>query len=418
MDAQTRIKNTRALMLVKHPFFASIMCAMPMEVTESVPTAWTNMKMIKINPNFVDTITDKVLLFVEAHEVMHVALEHGVRLQGRDMQLWNIACDYSINMTLHDCGFEIWDQCLFDERFRNDEGFPMSADTIYNILLKEQKEQQQQQGDGQGQGSSGDQDGQAGGSAGGQMPPPPPGAGQGQGQGKPGVGQPGGAHYSPMLGDLEQPDITGDPVAEEALRRDIQQRVAQAANVARMCGNMSGALERFVQQVLEPKVPWQEMLRNFMVQATNPDQETWQRRNRRYPIYLPSRKSETMGPVIFIDDTSGSIGDEEIMQYNGEQADVAETVNPESIRIIYCDSRVKGEQFFERGEFDVSELKPIGGGGTDMRVALDYADQYDPAVVVLLTDGYTPWPKEPPDWPLIVCCTTEAECPVGEVVRI
>ena len=66
----------------------------------------------------------------------------------------------------------------------------------------------------------------------------------------------------------------------------------------------------------------------------------------------------------------------------------------------------------------VIKLEPKGGGGTDMRVPLKYAEQFDPKVVVLFTDGYTPWPKEEPPYPLIVCCTTNVEVPVGQVIRI
>jgi hypothetical protein len=38
--------------------------------------------------------------------------------------------------------------------------------------------------------------------------------------------------------------------------------------------------------------------------------------------------------------------------------------------------------------------------------------------VVLFTDGYTPWPEVEPDYPLIVCCTTDAPVPVGMDIRI
>ena len=33
-------------------------------------------------------------------------------------------------------------------------------------------------------------------------------------------------------------------------------------------------------------------------------------------------------------------------------------------------------------------------------------------------EGYTPWPDVEPDYPLIVCCTTNADVPVGLDVRI
>jgi predicted metal-dependent peptidase len=386
-QALERIKRSRAKMLVKHPFFASLMMSMRMVYTDEIPTAATDMKRLYINPAFVDGIDDDVLLFVIAHEIMHTALEHGMRRRDREPMLWNIAADFSINLTLKDCGFKIWDQALNDDKYRNDDKLPMAADYVYNLLKQERDKQPQPQ--------------------------------QGQpGSGPPGMGEPGGQYYSPMLGDLKEPEDLGDPVSEDALRRDIQQRVAQAANVARMMGNLSAGLERFVQEVLDPKVPWQERLRHLMQRFT-PDEENWARRNRRFNIYLPSRHSERMGEIVFIDDTSGSISNEEIKQYNGEQASVAESCNPESIRIVYCDAKVKGEQVFEDGAFDVSELEPKGGGGTDMRVALEYVEQYDPEIVVLLTDGFTPWPTDEPLFPLIICCTTETTVPAwADVVRI
>jgi predicted metal-dependent peptidase len=365
---------------------------MPMVLTDDIPTAATDMKTLYINPAFIDTIDDKTLLFVLAHEIMHTALQHGLRKQARHHMLWNIACDYSINLTLKDSKFAVWDQALCDEKYRLPSdpktsshvgGLPMSADSIYNLLKKEIEEQKKQGG--------------------------------GQGQGQPGAGEPGGEHHSPMLGDLKQPDVAGDPVAEDRLRKDIQQRVAQAATVARMTGNMSGALERFVNQVLDPKVPWFDMLRHYMTDSA-PDDENWSYRNRRFQqIYLPSDHSERLGEFIAIGDTSGSISNEEMCKYVAEFVAVAEDCKPERIRLVWADTKVAGEQLFNEGDLIAAE--PKGGGGTDMRVPLKHVEQYDPKFVVLFTDGYTPWPDHV-SYPLIVCCTTEHDCPIGEVIRI
>lgn len=395
----TRLQKARSLMLIKHPFFASLMLSMPLIETTEVPTAATDMKSLFINPDFVESIDDKMLLFVLAHEIMHTALMHGLRKQVRDHMLWNIACDYSINLTLKDSGFAVWEQALCDEKYRlpvdpakkgSGVGLPMSADSIYNQIRQEQQEKKQQGGQGQ---------------------PQPGQPGQQQG----GVGEPGGDHHSPMLGDLKEPEVAGDPLAEDRLRKDIQQRVAQAATVARMTDNLPGALERFVGEVLDPKVPWFDMLRHYMTEFT-PDDEDWNRRNRRFQgVYLPSDHSERMGEYIAIGDTSGSIGNDEMGQYVAEFLAVAEDVKPERIRLVWADTKVAGEQLFEEGEPIVAE--PKGGGGTDMRVPLKHVEQYEPQVVVLFTDGYTPWPDYV-DYPLIVCCTTDHHVPIGEVVRI
>jgi predicted metal-dependent peptidase len=382
----TRLKKARAKMLIKHPFFATLMMSMPMVETTEIPTAATDMKSLFVNPEFIETLTDDVILFVLGHEIMHTALEHGLRRQTRDPMRWNIAADYSINMTLKDCGFTVWDQALHDEKYRDPTSkLPMSADHIYNLLTKEQ-----------------DQDG------GGKGP-------QGQ-PGQPGQGQPGGKHHSPMLGDLKDPGTGNDPAAEERIRKDIQQRVAQAATIARMTGNMSGGLERFVQGILDPKVPWQEMLRHYMHKVKQ-DEENWSRRNRRFAdFFLPARHNERMGEIVLIGDTSGSIGNDELKQYMTEAAAIVEAVKPERVRILWADTKVAGEQLFEDGEEIVP--KPKGGGGTDMRVPLSHAETFEPEVVVLFTDGYTPWPAAETPYPLIVCCTTSAKVPVGQEVRI
>lgn len=414
--ARERVMKARAKMLIKYPFFSVLMMSMEMVFTDTLPggapmpTLATDMKTIFVNEDFVQSIDDDVLMFGLAHEIDHAAKKHCLRRGHRDPMEWNVACDYSNNLFLKDCGFKIWDQALLDERFRDESGFAMSADRIYNILKKEQQDEQQQERGGGGAGGSQDDDDQqqqASGSGQSQGPPS---------SGPPKIGAPGTEHHSPMLGDIQEPDEVHDPVQCDKLERDIQNKVAQAATVAKMMGDMPGALARFVDQILAPQVPWFEKLRHLMTEM-KPDDEDWSRRNRRCrSAYLPSDYSEHMGEIGIINDTSMSIGDEELIKFNSEAYSVFEDLKPERVRIMWADTRVAGEQLFEPG--DVFDPKPVGGGGTDMRVPLKEMEQYEPTAVLLFTDGHTPWPKEEPPYPLIVVCTTEVKCPVGDVIRI
>lgn len=368
-----RMQKARARMLLKHPFFATLLVSTPWVMTTDVETAATDMTTLYFNPDFMESLSDEHILFVMAHEVMHMALEHGLRQQARDGRAWNIACDYALNLVLKESGFDIWPQALCSDAFKG-----MSADQIYDLLKKQ--------------------------------------SGKGGGQGQPGRANMPGNHNSPMLGDLKDPPNAGDPAAQAKAERQIRQKVAAAAQQARLAGKLSGALERLVGDILDPKVPWVDLLRDYMTRITK-DDEQWTKRNRRFQhVYLPARHSEKMGEIIMIGDTSGSISNDELSKYMAEAGSIAEDVHPERIRIVWCDAAVKGEQVFEEG--DVIVAKPKGGGGTDMRKALDHIEQYEPEIVVLFTDGYTPWPQVDPPYPLIVCCTTDVQVPVGIDVRI
>lgn len=372
--AQRMYQKIRPRMLISHPFFASLLMGMPMVETKDIPTLATDMKRIFFNPDFIDGLTDDQALTGLAHEVLHPAFENGFRLNGRNRLLWNMACDYVNNLVLVDAGFAPIQGWLCDDKYKG-----WSADQVYEDLQKQAAKCRKKGG-----------------------------------SGKPGddPGMPGGG---PMEGDLLEPDVLS-PAEQAKVERAIRQQVAQAANIARLAGKLPGELERLVGELLDPKVAWQVLLRDYMLRVTKSD-ETWSRRNRRFAnTYLPTRYSEKMGPIVMIMDTSGSIGNDELTQYASETAAIAEDVKPESIRIVWADTKVAGEQLFEEGEPIIPV--PKGGGGTDMTVPLKHVEQYDPEVVILFTDCYTPWPESEPPYPLIVCATTNADCPIGQVVRI
>ena len=104
------------------------------------------------------------------------------------------------------------------------------------------------------------------------------------------------------------------------------------------------------------------------------------------------------------------IGDKIFAQLAQEINHCNEYVKPERTRVIWADyASFTAEQTFEPG--DEVKLEPQGGGGTDMRLPLKYAEKYEPCCVILVTDTETPWPDKPTPYPLIVCSTTKGEGP-------
>jgi predicted metal-dependent peptidase len=397
-----RIAKLRSRLLLKAPFFGSLLMAYPLVETPSIPTAATDMQRIYYNPDFFETLTDGQVIFVLAHEVMHIAFKHGLRVQSRDRMVWNWACDYAINWILHELKFELTQGGLLDQHYAD-----MSSEHIYDLLV--------QDGDGEQSGSAGggddsDQTGGAGGDD----------DGEDDGDGdddQSGGGAPlRGAETAGGMGRDLLPTDHMSPDEKAAAEQQATRHVAQAAQMARMAGKLPAALDRAVTGILHPDAPIEEVLRQYMMQHDT-DDEDWGRRNRRFSdVYLPARHNDAMGEVVVIGDTSGSVTDTEINQIAGMVHRIAENMRPERVRMVWADATVAGEQVFERGE--PLDFQPAGGGGTDMRVPLTHVEQYDPVVVVLVTDGCTPWPQHEPPYPLIVCCTEAIDIPIGEVIRI
>jgi predicted metal-dependent peptidase len=364
------ISKAKARLMLSHPFFATLAMRTPLTIVEGgEDRAWTDGTGIFIRADMADTCTPDQIKTVFCHELSHMSLFHITRMGSRDQDLFNQAADHAINLMLKELDLltpldTIPGGWLCDERFRG-----MSAEQIYEVLLKEQDPNKPKPKD-------------------------------------------------KLHGDLKRPPMSPDKKAQ--VEQSMRQQVAAASNIARMQGKLAGALARMVGEVLEPEAPWYEALRQWMVKATN-QWDDWGKRDRRYgrAIYLPTTSGERMGPIVLIGDTSGSMGEKEMRITCSETQGIVHQVNPENIRVVWADTEVAGEQVFEPHEFEYEALDPKGGGGTDMRVPLIHVEQYDPLFVILATDGYTPWPSEPPPYPLLILIWTDAPCPDwAEVIRV
>ena len=85
-------------------------------------------------PSFLDGLSDRELVGVLAHEVMHPAMQHHTRRGQRKPHLWNIACDHAINPILIGAQLALPEGALNDPRFTG-----MNAERIYSILDRDQE---------------------------------------------------------------------------------------------------------------------------------------------------------------------------------------------------------------------------------------------------------------------------------------
>ncbi|MFC4005866.1 VWA-like domain-containing protein [Nonomuraea purpurea] len=210
-----------------------------------------------------------------------------------------------------------------------------------------------------------------------------------------------GAHGAP--GDWE---ITGDggpggvsTVEAEALRR----HTAEAMRAHRRNrGSLPGGWQRWAEQILEPTVDWRRVLagavREAVAWAAGAVDYTYHRPSRRTAalrgVVLPSLR-RPLPVVAIVIDTSGSMGEDDLAAALAEVTGVLREVGVggNRVTVLACDADVQTAARVTSAQ----QVNLAGGGGTDMRVGIRAALALPerPGVVIVLTDGFTPWPEAP-----------------------
>lgn len=340
----------------KYIALAGVLMIGSRSVDEKVKTACTNGRDEMYGRGFIETLSDAELRFLVLHECYHKLYRHLTtwrHLYDENAQLANKACDYVINIKLTDDnadGFAIMPKIgLLDAEYRG-----MDSAQVYKLL-----KQDQQSDDGQGQG-------------------------QGEGSGDSGTG-------------LDDHDWKGaqDMTSEETkeLARDIDEAIRQGALAA---GKLGSGGERMFEDLLQTKIDWREVLREFIsTTCTGSDYSTWRRPNRRFVssgYYMPSGVSEQVGELVIAIDTSGSIGGRELAQFLGEVKGICDQVKPDVVRLLYWDTEVCADEKYTGAEVEnlINSTKPAGGGGTTVECVPAYMTQHGvkPQAVIVLTDGY------------------------------
>jgi hypothetical protein len=184
----------------------------------------------------------------------------------------------------------------------------------------------------------------------------------------------------------------------ERLRRTV---AIEYRGHCRTRGTEPGGVGRWAQAVLESTTPWQQVLaaavRRSVAAVSGTADYSFARPSRRRVagVVLPAMR-RPLPAVAVVLDTSGSIDDGLLAQALGEVEGTLRGLGVAGarVRVLACDAAVYEVSTVSQAR----EVQLAGGGGTDMRVGIAEALRLRPGpeVVVVLTDGYTPWPLEPP----------------------
>jgi predicted metal-dependent peptidase len=384
MNVQDRIKKAH-IAIMQHKVFCAysgILACGKVHVNDDVPTAATNGWDVIYNPSFIEQHmkSDPELRFLILHEAQHKAYRHlhvWRALHDENAQLANIAADHFVNLSLVDSDA--------GEGFIKMPTLGVQPDAKYRgWSVKQIFEDLKANGDGQG---------------------------QGDGEG------------------MDEHDWTnatsGDPAKEQEQANEIQRAIRQGEIVRRkMAGKGAGDKDGVFGELLQPKIDWKKVLRDFITETcAGRDESSWRKPNRRflsYDVYMPSMVGTTMTELVIGFDTSGSIfGGVEMDMFASEIKTIIEDIKPTKVHVIYWDTEVAGHQVFEEGQFAVQNLKPKGGGGTDGSVLFDYLrdKRITPQAIVQFTDGYVgDWGKT--DVPTLWAVSSDLVAPFGTTVRI
>ncbi|MFD6897499.1 VWA-like domain-containing protein [Rhodococcus sp. NPDC060086] len=168
-------------------------------------------------------------------------------------------------------------------------------------------------------------------------------------------------------------------------------------------GSAPRGWRRWAEEALHPPQPWRALLGAAIRSATSAsgagDNYTYRRPARRSAAVpgavLPSLR-RTPPRVSVIVDTSGSVSDADLGSALLEVAAIGRAVGGrrDLVTVLSCDAAARIVHPLCQAE----DIPLFGGGGTDLRAGFDRAlrSRPRPDVVVVLTDGQTPWPSSRP----------------------
>jgi len=361
MTQEDRIKKAH-IALMKHPetaLYSGVMMMGKSEVVDDCPTAKTDGLNKYYGRKFIESLSDLKLRGLILHENLHVALNHIGRFRKefkKNAHHMNVCADYVVNDVINHLEdkslCELPEGALLELKYHN---------WSVNEILKDLDEQSDSDGNSIGADTN--------------------------------------------LKPLDEHDFqgTGDNMSPQE-QKEMSQKIENALKEGSiLAGRLGGKTPRAIDELFEPKIRWEDVMREFISSTCKgSDEYTWRKFNKRMmanDLYLPSMENESVGELVIACDTSASIGQEELTIFATELQAICNTVTPDLIRILWWDYEVCSEQVFKPDQYeDISKvLKVEGGGGTRLSCVSEYIikEQIKVDAIIVFTDG---WVEDGIEW--------------------
>ena len=426
-ESAQRLSGCVTALLAEQPFFGSLALRLPLRADATRETLASDGREIRYSPQWIAATDAHLIETAVARVVLACALKHHTRRGGRDPERWQQASQLVTHGLLRDAGFtlppgaEAWDGVSVEQAYdrlpepRDSEsggGYTPSGaggagpaplgqptpddddDSGGPSDLTDDSDDQDRDGGGhnaddQGQGSDGrDED------RGSDAPPSfdPSGTGEVMDAG------------SRAGGGSESGEGPVDAAAEE---QAWDEAMHQALSLAKAEGKAPGGVEETVRGAHASTLDWRTLLRRHMTDAARRDY-SWSLPNRRFVdggLYLPSIRSEGIGTVAVIVDTSGSLPAGTLAEFWAEVRGIAAELQPERIVLLQVDATLQDAAEYATSDLP-DEIALKGRGGTDFRPGFAWLDEQGmrPGVCLYLTDmECSSYPETEPDYPVVWC---------------
>ena len=466
-ESASRVSDCVTALLRDQPFFGSLALRLPIRPDAARETLASDGREIRYSPGWVANTDADLIKTAIGRVVLACALKHHTRRGEREPARWQQASQLVTHGLLRDAGFklppdiEAWDGISVEQAYDRlpepqeaggegtdgppSEGGGSGADGPQSDANDdhggEDDDDHGSPGANDGNGPTAasddgdphaDDDGAAGqGDSANDGDPQP----RDDSSGDSDPGTPPSCDPSGTGEVMDAPAASGDeagagqgPPDVSAEEQAWDEAMHQALNLAKAQGKAPGPVEETIQDAHRSTLDWRSLLRRYMTDAAARDY-SWSVPNRRFidsGLYLPSIRSEGMGTLAVIIDTSGSVDSDALAAFWSEVREVAAEIEPERTVVLQVDAAVQDEEHYAPGELP-DQIVVKGRWGTDFRPGFArLAEQgIRPAVCLYFTDmDCDRYPETEPGYDVIWADYSAADGlspeppPWGEHIRI
>lgn len=388
-----RLLVARMRILCNHGFYGLLLMHMIYSIDEACETAYTDGVRIAFSPSFLEELSDKELDFIMMHEILHVVLQHCLRGEDKDNERYNIAADIVINSTImHENDDKPSSITLskYGESMHlapdGKEGYLYTAEEVFEMLQSKQKNFDSGNKKSKKAGNVGSKKGRA-----------------------EKVQQSRKNMDKPVAKRWDDHSQWGKYEEDSTLRDVWVKNFAECCEAIKVrdSSNKRGTLPMFAERMLEklkkPQTDWRTILNDFIQEeicdySFSPPDRRFQDSTFFLPDFNEMGKNDNVNDILFFVDTSGSISDKDMTTaYSEIKGAIDQFGGKLQGWLGFFDAAIiEPKPFSSFDEFIA--IKPAGGGGTDFQIIFEYVNRHmkekKPNCIIILTDGYAPFPKE------------------------